>query len=65
MIEAALKRFDERTHTLDKRIDLNFKEMENQIDKAMMRSVYLTVSILGALMAISVTISSFAHYFWR
>lgn len=31
MIEAALKRFDERTYALDKRIDLNFKEMENRI----------------------------------
>jgi hypothetical protein len=81
MIEAALrefhertqelsKNFSERTFLLDKRIDLNFKEMENRldkvdsrIDKVMARYMYGTVGILGALIVVVGAVNTFAHYF--
>lgn len=79
MIEAALKKFDERTYSLDKRIDLNFKEMENRIDKvdghiskvdsridqAIARSVYKTIWVLGTLMIVISAISTLTHYIFH
>lgn len=83
MIEAALKEFhdrtqelsrnfSERTFLLDKRIDLNFKEMENRLDKVdsridrvMARYMYATVGILGALIVVVGAVNTFSHFFMR
>lgn len=81
MVEAALSRFDARTHELgerfsertnamDKRFaertnrfEIEMKEQENRFEKAANRSLYATVTILGALIVIVGALATFAHSF--
>jgi hypothetical protein len=77
MIEAALQRFDERTrasekefnealHRFDERTRVLEKEL-HQLDKNIQstgsRTIYMTVSILGALIAVVGAAATFTHYF--
>ena len=50
---------------VDKRLEVSIKELENRIDQASTRSMYTTISILGALIVMVGAVTTFAHYFIR
>ena len=69
MIEAALKRFDQRTHqmTLESersiaKTQLEMKEIETRFERAINSAFNRSVGILGGFIVIVGAASSFAHY---
>jgi Skp family chaperone for outer membrane proteins len=65
-----LLRFDERTRTSEKefkeathRLEVELYRLDKNIERTGSRTIYTTVSILGALIAVVGAAATFTHYF--
>ena len=63
MIDAALQRFDERTRIMEKELREELHSLDKKIEITGSRTIYMTVGILGSLIAVVGAAATFAHYF--
>ena len=70
MIEAALQRFDERTRASERefreathRLEVELHRLDKNIQNTGSRTIFMTVSILGALITVVGAAATFTHYF--